>query len=131
MFAVMKVTQGTANALAHDEFTMTARRTLGLATREGARSLGLAGLTGSLTPGKRADIILVSPASPNLGVLTDPVHMLVTAAQPADVDTVIVEGQILKRGGALTRLDAGAVSRRAQAALAGVLARAAATAPAG
>jgi 5-methylthioadenosine/S-adenosylhomocysteine deaminase len=124
MFAVMKVTQGIANALAHDEFAMTARRTLALATCDGARSLGLGGQAGSLTPGKRADIIIVSPASPNLGVVTDPVAMLVTAAQPANVDTVIVDGEILKRGGKLTRLDPAAVAQGASGALAGILARA-------
>ena len=54
MFAIMKVTQGLANALARDEFAVTARRTLALATIDGARCLGLDAVTGSLTPGKRA-----------------------------------------------------------------------------
>ena len=91
MFAIMKVTQGLANALAQDEFALTARRTLALATIDGARCLGLDAVTGSLTPGKRADLIVVSPAGPNLGVLTDPAQLLVTAAQPGNVDTVIAE----------------------------------------
>src|ERR1017187_3075379 len=82
MFAIMKVTQGIANARAQDEFALTARRVLELATIEGARSLGMAAEIGSLTPGKRADLILVETGSPNLGVFTDPAHMLVTAAQP-------------------------------------------------
>ena len=123
MFAIMKVTQGVTNALAGDEFALTARRTLGLATLDGARSLGLGAVTGSLTPGKRADLIVVSPSGPNLGVLTDPVQMLVTAAQPENVDTVIVDGRVLKRGGALTTLDTGRIGRDARQALAGVLAR--------
>jgi cytosine/adenosine deaminase-related metal-dependent hydrolase len=124
MFSIMKVTQGIANALAGEEFAVTARRTLALATSEGARTLGLGDVTGSLTPGKRADIICVSPAAPNLGVLTDPVHMLVTAAQPANVDTVIVDGRILKRGGVLATLDPGQVAEEATAALARVRSRA-------
>jgi len=123
MFAIMKVTQGVTNALAGDEFALTARRTLGLATLDGARSLGLGAVTGSLTPGKRADLIVVSPSGPNLGVLTDPVQMLVTAAQPENVDTVIVDGRVLKRGGALTTLDTDRIGREARQALAGVLAR--------
>ena len=123
MFAIMKLTQGAANALARDEFAFTARRTLGLATIDGARSLGLAGLTGSLTPGKRADLIVVSTAEPNLGVLTDPAALLVTAAQPANVDTVIVDGRILKRAGTLTALDVDRVRRDAHEALGGVLVR--------
>ena len=124
MFAIMKVTQGLANALAWDEFALTARQTLGLATLDGARSLGLGEVTGSLTPGKRADLVVVSPAGPNLGVLTDPAQLIVTAAQPENVDTVIVDGRILKHGGALTTLDMTRIGRDAQQALDGVLARA-------
>ena len=125
MFAIMKVTQGIANARAEDEFALTARRVLELATIEGARSLGMAGEIGSLTPGKRADLILVETGRPNLGVFTDPAHMLVTAAQPANVDTVLVDGRIVKRGGALTALDPVQVSAEARTALDGVRARAA------
>jgi 5-methylthioadenosine/S-adenosylhomocysteine deaminase len=124
MFAIMKVTQGIANARAHDEFALTARQVLELATIEGARSLGLAGETGSLAPGKRADVILVETGSPNLGVFTDPAHMLVTAAQPANVDSVIVDGRILKRHGALVGLDPARISEEARAAVAGVCGRA-------
>jgi 5-methylthioadenosine/S-adenosylhomocysteine deaminase len=123
MFAIMKVTQGLANALARDEFALTARRTLALATIDGARCLGLDAVTGSLTPGKRADLIVVSPAGPNLCVLTDPVQLLVTAAQPGNVDTVIADGRVLKRGGTLTTLDAERIGSGARQALAGVLTR--------
>jgi len=124
MFAIMKLTQGVTNALAGDEFALTARRTLGLATLDGARSLGLDDVTGSLTPGKRADLIVVCADGPNLGVLTDPVQLLVTAAQPGNVDTVVVDGRVLKRGGALTTLDFERISRDARQALSGVLERA-------
>jgi 5-methylthioadenosine/S-adenosylhomocysteine deaminase len=124
MFAIMKVALGIVNAAAQHEFALTARQVLELATVQGARSLGLAAETGSLTPGKRADLILVETRSPNLGVFTDPAHMLVTAAQPANVDTVIADGQILKRGGILTRLDPADVSIAARAALDGVRVRA-------
>ena len=125
MFAIMKLTQGLVNGTAHQEFACTARQALALGTIEGARSLGLDAVTGSLTPGKRADIILVDTGHPNLGVLTDPAGLLVTAAQPANVDTVLVDGQILKRGGALVTLDGERVTAQAREALAGVRARAA------
>ena len=61
---------------------------------------------------------------PNLGVLTDPAHLLVTAAQPVNVDTVIVDGRVLKRGGALTATDLPQIREDARRALAGVRARA-------
>ena len=125
MFAIMKLTQGLINARAHQEFACTARQALALGTIGGARSLGLDGVTGSLTPGKRADLILVDTGHPNLGVLTDPAALLVGAAQPGNVDTVLADGQILKRGGALVTLDGERVSAQAREALAGVRARAA------
>jgi 5-methylthioadenosine/S-adenosylhomocysteine deaminase len=123
MFAIMKVTQGIANGEAAGEFAMTARQALELGTLSGAASLGLAGQTGSLAPGKRADIICVSTAGANLGVLTDPAYLLVTAVQPANVDTVVVDGRVLKRGGRLTFLDPAVIGERARAALAGIRAR--------
>lgn len=125
MFAIMKLTQGLINATAHQEFACTARQALALGTIEGARSLGLDAVTGSLTPGKRADIILVATGHPNLGVLTDPAGLLVTAAQPGNVDTVLASGQILKRGGALVTLDGERITAQAREALAGIRSRAA------
>jgi cytosine/adenosine deaminase-related metal-dependent hydrolase len=58
-------------------------------------------------------------------VLTDPAHLLVTAAQPANVDTVIVDGRVLKRAGTLTTIDPAQAREDARRALAGVRARAA------
>jgi 5-methylthioadenosine/S-adenosylhomocysteine deaminase len=124
MFAIMKLTQGLINGTAQQEFACTARQALALGTIGGARSLGLDPVTGSLTPGKRADLILVATGHPNLGVLTDPAALLVAAAQPGNVDTVLADGQLLKRGGALVTLDAERVSAQAREALAGVRARA-------
>jgi 5-methylthioadenosine/S-adenosylhomocysteine deaminase len=123
MFAIMKVTQACANALAYDEFALGARDVLRLATIEGARTLGLGSVTGSLTAGKRADVIIVSVDAPNIGVLTDPARLLVTAAHPGNVDTVIADGRPLKRDGVLTGYDIAEVTRSARDALSGVLAR--------
>jgi cytosine/adenosine deaminase-related metal-dependent hydrolase len=124
MFAIMKVIQNVANARALDELALTARRVLELATIEGARSMGIEDQTGSLTPGKRADVIMVDTRHVNLGVVTDPAHMLVEAAQPSNVDTVIVDGRILKRGGMLTSLDVEDVVSEARAASSAVRRRA-------
>jgi len=76
-----------------------------IATIDGARALGIANRTGTLEPGKRADLILVSTRNVNIGVITDAAHLLVEAAQPANVDTVIVDGRILKRHGQLIGFD--------------------------
>ena len=108
------------NGLSENEFKLTARGVLELATIDGARSMGVDDRVGSLRPGKRADLLMVSTRAVNIGVFTDPAHMLVEAAQPSNVDTVVVDGRLLKRKGKLTAIDTGQVVSEASAALAGV-----------
>jgi 5-methylthioadenosine/S-adenosylhomocysteine deaminase len=84
---------------------ITTRRMLQLATIDGAVDLGIADRTGSLTPGKRADLILVRTTDVNLAAIGDPYDALVGLAQPANVDTVMVDGRILRRANAYTGLD--------------------------
>ena len=124
MFGIMKITQNVENGLSENEFKLTARRVLQLATSEGARAMGIGDKTGSLKPGKRADLIMVDTRGINLGVFGDPAHMLVTAAEPANVDTVMVDGRILKRHGKLVALDAAAIAADAAAANAALRKRA-------
>jgi cytosine/adenosine deaminase-related metal-dependent hydrolase len=124
MFGIMKFIQNIENGKSESEFKLTARRVLELATIEGARSMGIADKVGSLQPGKRADLIMVSTRDVNLGVFGDPAHMLVTAAQPSNVDTVMVDGRILKRGGKLIALNVAQVTREASAANAALRQRA-------
>lgn len=101
MFAVMKVFMNLANALSENELIVPAKRILELATIEGARSLGIDRHTGSLRKGKRADIILINTRTPNMMPVADPLMSVVMAAQPSNVDTVIIEGKIRKAGGRL------------------------------
>jgi cytosine/adenosine deaminase-related metal-dependent hydrolase len=120
----LKLIQNLETGEAESEFKLTARRVLELGTIEGARSMGIADKVGSLKPGKRADLIMVSTRDVNLGVFGDPAHMLVTAAQPVNVDTVMVDGRILKRGGKLTAMNAVQVAEEAAAANAALRKRA-------
>jgi cytosine/adenosine deaminase-related metal-dependent hydrolase len=85
---------------------LTFRRCLEMATIDGARALGLADVTGSLTPGKRADIILIRGTDLNIAPVVDLESSVVRSATPANVDTVIIDGRILKRAGRLTVHDA-------------------------
>ena len=103
-FELLNTARNLEKGRSHDEFKLSARRMLELGTIEGARSLGIDKVTGSLKPGKRADLILISTHRLNLGVFTDPAQMIVEAAQPENVDTVVADGRILKRGGKLTAL---------------------------
>lgn len=104
MFGILKLLRNAENAKALNEFKITARRVLEMGTIDGARALGIDDLVGSLKPGKRADLIMVSTDVINMGVFTDPTHMLVEATEASNVDTVVVDGRILKRGGKFTTL---------------------------
>lgn len=126
MFSVMRLALGLARAQAEQESALSARDVLELATVQGARLLGLGDITGSLTPGKRADVIMVRTDDLNMAPFTDPANMIVLAAQPANVDTVIADGRILKRDGRLTAVDPRDVARDTTAALTRLLARVAA-----
>jgi hypothetical protein len=53
----------------------------------------------------------------NMGGFVDPAHLLVGSALPENVDTVVVDGRILKHGGRLTTLPAAQVTAGARAAL--------------
>ena len=104
LFGVLKLLRNVENAKAFSEFKLSARRALQFATINGARALGIDHLVGSLTPGKRADLIAIRTDVITMGVFTDPTHMLVEATEPANVDTVVVDGRILKRAGKFTSL---------------------------
>jgi cytosine/adenosine deaminase-related metal-dependent hydrolase len=106
------------------EMRLTAKRLVRLATLDGAIDLGIAQQTGSLTPGKRADLTLVRTTDINMAPLSDPYEALVTYAQPRNVDTVIVDGRVLLRGGRFTALDHAEILRQANESAAELCARA-------
>jgi 5-methylthioadenosine/S-adenosylhomocysteine deaminase len=104
MFSQMRVALSTEMARVENA-GLTPRRMLQLATLDGARDLGLADRIGSITPGKRADLILVRMTDLNMTPCGDPVDVLVLSGLPQNVDTVIADGRILKRGGRLVGMD--------------------------
>jgi cytosine/adenosine deaminase-related metal-dependent hydrolase len=71
------------------------------ATIEGAKGLGLEAKTGSLTPGKEADIILLDAEAINVAPLNNVPGAVVTLMERSNVDTVMVAGQIRKWQGRL------------------------------
>lgn len=81
------------------------RRALELATIGGAIAAGLDSITGSLTPGKKADLVLVSGRDINTAPIIDPVGTVVFYANPSNVDSVWVHGRPIKRDGALVGVD--------------------------
>jgi cytosine/adenosine deaminase-related metal-dependent hydrolase len=91
------------------------RDLLELATIGGAGACGLDKRTGSLTPGKEADLIVVRACDLNLFPVSDPVGAVVLSAHPGNVDSVMVRGRFLKRHGRLLDQDLPLLRRRAQA----------------
>jgi 5-methylthioadenosine/S-adenosylhomocysteine deaminase len=85
-----------------------------MATINGARALGLGDITGSLTPGKRADLILIRTTDLNIAPLAQIETTVVQSATPANVDTVMVDGRILKRHGRLLHYDVPDIVGRAE-----------------
>ena len=95
------------------------KRLVQLATLDGAVDLGIADKTGSLTPGKRADIILVRTTDPNMAPVSDPYEALVSLAQPGQCRHRDRRRPHLRQGGKFTALDHAKVARDApEAALA-------------
>jgi 5-methylthioadenosine/S-adenosylhomocysteine deaminase len=94
-----------AKLLAGSRKPLPAGDVIRMATIEGARVLGLDRQTGSVEPGKQADLIRISLASPRLQPIYDPYAMLVFAAGPSDVRDVMVAGRWLKRDGAVQTLE--------------------------
>jgi 5-methylthioadenosine/S-adenosylhomocysteine deaminase len=98
----------------HDPTLLPAAQVLALATREGAKVAGLGATTGTLSPGKAADLIVVPVNSPHLTPLYDPYSHLVYAARAADVAHVMVAGRWLLYDRQFTTLDWPALARQAR-----------------
>ncbi len=84
---------------------LTSREVLEFATIEGARVCGLEERTGSLTPGKQADVVVLRCDHSNTYPVIDPVSTVVLQADTRNVDTVLVAGEALKRDGRLVGAD--------------------------
>ncbi len=114
MFTQMKAAFAYERARANDAAVMAGRDperidwttadVLRSATLEGARACGLGDVVGSITPGKAADLVLLRPGI-NLAPLSHPVGSVVTAADLSNVDTVFVDGKVVKEGGRLVGTD--------------------------
>ena len=88
-----------------DPTLMPAETVVAMATREGARVLGLADRCGSLQVGMKADLILIDLDRPHLTPLYHPYSHLVYTVSGADVDTVFINGKLVMRHRRLLTLD--------------------------
>ncbi len=109
MHCIFASERGRRNGVAWDQDAeptdlLTVRDVLGWATIGGAQVAGLADRTGSITPGKKADLVIIETKSPNVAPVIDPVAAVVLAADVSNVDTVLIDGRIRKQNGKL-RMD--------------------------
>jgi 5-methylthioadenosine/S-adenosylhomocysteine deaminase len=81
-----------------------------MATREGARALGLEREIGSVERGKRADLIVVDRRRPHLAPDGDPWSTLVYSARATDVRATVVDGRVLVDDFTLRGQDAEAIA---------------------
>ncbi|MFE9644386.1 amidohydrolase family protein [Streptomyces sp. NPDC006365] len=122
MFSTMRAAH-LAGQIAEDP-QLTAKNVLRMATLDGAAAMGLADRTGSLRPGKQADIIMLR--LDDLSMLTaerDPIGAVVTAAQSHNVDTVLVAGKVVKAAGRLVHADLRRTARALRATAAAISGR--------
>jgi 5-methylthioadenosine/S-adenosylhomocysteine deaminase len=98
----------------HGPEVLPARQALRIATVGGARALGLEKEIGTLEPGKLGDVIVVNLTTLHSGPGTeDPVSALVYSAQTSDVQSVVIDGQIVMKDRALLTMDEQSVIRNA------------------
>lgn len=92
---------------------LPAREAMKMATRNGARALGLDEHIGSIEAGKRADLVLVDHTGAHLAPGLDPFSTIAYAGRPTDVRLTMVNGEIVVRDGVPTQLDAAEITATA------------------
>ena len=124
MFDEMRLA-ATLQAVRRQPGALTARDALWMATREGARALGLDAEVGSVEPGKRADLILVERTAAHVAPDPDPWSSLVYACHGSDVRLTMIDGAILVRDGRLVAHDVREITDEARRAAQDLASRAA------
>ena len=88
-----------------DALRFPADKTLEYGILGGAKALGLSDKIGSIEPGKRADLVLIDLGKPWLQPVNNPAASLVYSATGSEVDTVIIDGEIIMENGQVNTLD--------------------------
>src|SRR6266581_2335897 len=105
MIREMKLAALIHKAVSNDPLIVPAETVLEMATINGARSLGLEQEIGSLEVGKKADLVVIDLDRLHTTPSLNPISTLVYAATGGEVDTVVVDGQIVVKQGQLLTMD--------------------------
>ncbi len=115
MFNDMRAALGLQRAkLLTADTVPTVTEVLRMATIDGAKLLDMDEHIGSLSPGKKADLIILDPGAINFGPRFEWISQIVFNGQPANVEWVFVDGRALKRRGQLVGVRAGPILQAAQ-----------------
>jgi cytosine/adenosine deaminase-related metal-dependent hydrolase len=98
-----------ARLRAQSRAVMPPETVLEMATLNGARAMGIDTEVGSIEPGKRADFIVIDTDAPHLTPVWNPAATVVRSAVGSDVDTVVIDGQIVVQGRQVLTLDEEAI----------------------
>jgi 5-methylthioadenosine/S-adenosylhomocysteine deaminase len=114
MIEAMKDAALLHKAVTRQPDVIVARDVFEMATRGGARAIGMGDTLGAIRPGFLADLVLIETRVPHLTPMHDPLAALVYSARGSDVRTVIVGGEIVVKDGTVTTLDEEEVLARAR-----------------
>ncbi|MFQ5992388.1 MAG: amidohydrolase family protein [Nitrospiraceae bacterium] len=115
MFNTMRTAVGLQRATSRRaDIFPTVSDVLRMATLGGAEVLDLDAEIGSLTPGKKADVIILDPSTVNFAPRVEWLSQIVFNGQPGNVEWVFVDGQPLKARGQLVNVDPAAIVREAE-----------------
>ena len=128
MFHQMRLLLQAQRHLEHDagvgpplKMSRTCEEVLEMATLGGAKAVGLEKLIGSITPGKRADLLITKCESTRMVPVHDPVGALVLYANGSDIDTVFIDGEVVKSRGEFTHVDWPEIRKNLRASTAAIM----------
>jgi 5-methylthioadenosine/S-adenosylhomocysteine deaminase len=102
-------------ATSGDPTALDSKTALLMATRNGAQVLGLGDKVGSITPGKKADLVIANLNQPHLVPIYDIYSHITYAMRPSDIETVIVNGRIVVENRRLKTIDEEEILAKARA----------------
>ncbi len=115
LFQEMDSAAKMAKVFTLDPSNLDAKSVLSMATKWGARIMGLEKEIGTIEKGKKADIIVIDGERPHMVPLYNPISSIVYAASGADVKDVIVDGKILMKNRNFQTLDPAEIIERMKA----------------
>ena len=114
MFESMKSCAYSQKVLYKQATAISARKVLELATIKGAKALGLQKDVGTIEIGKKADLIIIDLNKPHLAPLHNVYSALVYSANGSDVDTVIIDGNVVMENRKILTVDEGEIVEKAR-----------------